>query len=297
VLTVANSAILVSDSYVPVLSALKTLWLLSVLDNSKRLTKMGRQMALFPLDPTHARSLFASHEHGCTPQVLSIISVLSTSSKLFIDVSEQRESAAEARRVFAHVRGDHLTVLNVIRAYEDMSRGSGRIDREAQGWEAECVEEVKKKAMGKTKAERKEWCRRYWVNERTLIEAREIRKQLQGICERLGWTENLQDSGGGSEQQEESILLSLGSGLVQNSAFLQPDGSYKQTMGYSNVKVHPGSVLAGRRVPAIVYDELVSCSLVFRTLIETGNNRFIPIRYMLEEYLPYHVVSLQRTVP
>jgi len=230
-----------------------------------RLTKMGRQMALFPLDPTHARSLFASHEHGCTPQVLSIISVLSTSSKLFIDVSEQRESAAEARRVFAHFRGDHLTVLNVIRAYEDMSRGSGQIDGEAQEWVAESSEEghVKKKAKGKTKAERKEWCRRYWVNERTLIEAREIRKQLQGICERLGWTENLHDSGGGSEQQEESILLSLGSGLVQNSAFLQPDGSYKQTMGYSIVKVHPGSVLAGRRVPAIVYDELIYTNQIY----------------------------------
>lgn len=279
----------------PVLSALKTLWLLSVLDNSKRLTKMGRQMALFPLDPTHARSLFASHEHGCTPQILSIISVLSTSSKLFIDVSEQRESAAEARRVFAHVRGDHLTVLNVVRAYEDMSRGSGQSDGEVQGREAERIEEVyvTRKGKGKTKAERREWCRRYWVNERTLIEAREIRKQLQGICVRLGWTENLHDSGGGSEQQEEDILLSLGSGLVQNSAFLQPDGSYKQTMGYSAVKVHPSSVLAGRKVPAIVYDELVSWSLVFCGLVETGDNRFILIRYMLGGYLPYHVISLQ----
>ena len=247
-----------ADVLLPVISALKTLWLLSALDNSKRLTGMGRQMALFPLEPTHARSILASHEYGCAPQVLSIISILSASSKLFVDVSGQRENAAEARKAFVNIRGDHLTVLNVVRAYEDVCRGQ---EQEGPGKEEDFTGDngyVKKKGKGKGKAERKEWCRKYWVNERTLIEAREIRKQLQGVCERLGWTENLRDIGGSGEKDEENILLSMGSGLVQNSAFLQPDGTYKQTMGRSIVKIHPGSVLMEKKVPAIVYDELVS---------------------------------------
>ncbi|KAF8621407.1 hypothetical protein AX15_007819 [Amanita polypyramis BW_CC] len=221
-----------------IISALKTLWLLSALDNSKRLTKMGRQMALFPLEPSHARSILASHEYGCTPQILSIISVLSASSKLFVDVSEQRENAAEARRAFVSTRGDHLSILNVVRAYEDVCRSQGQ-------------------------AERRKWCQKYWVNERTLIEARDIRKQLEGVCERLGWTEVLRDTGGSGEKEEESILLSLGCGLVQNSAFLQPNGSYKQTMGRSIVKIHPGSVLAEKKVPAIVFDELVYTNQIY----------------------------------
>ena len=80
-------------------------------------------MALFPLEPTHARSILASHAYGCVSQVLSIISILSASSKLFVDVSEQRENAAEARKAFVNIRGDHLTILNVIRAYDDVCRG------------------------------------------------------------------------------------------------------------------------------------------------------------------------------
>ncbi|KAF8335534.1 P-loop containing nucleoside triphosphate hydrolase protein [Amanita rubescens] len=246
-----------------IISALKTLWLLSALDNSKRLTEMGRQMALFPLEPTHARSILASHEYGCAPQVLSIISILSASSKLFVDVSGQRENAAEARKAFVNIRGDHLTILNVVRAYEDVCRGQ---EQEGPGKEDDVTGDdgyVKKKGKGKGKAERKEWCRRYWVNERTLIEAREIRKQLQGACHRLGWTENLRDIGGSGEKDEENILLSMGSGLVQNSAFLQPDGTYKQTMGRSIVKIHPGSVLAEKKVPAIVYDELIYTNQIY----------------------------------
>ncbi|KIL67696.1 hypothetical protein M378DRAFT_177367 [Amanita muscaria Koide BX008] len=249
-----------------IISAFKTLWLLSALDNSKRLTKMGRQMALFPLEPTHARSILASHEYGCTPQVLSIVSVLSASSKLFIDVSEQRESAAEARRAFINTRGDHLTTLNVVRAYEDVCRsqlhssGKDHDTREAGDMEGEESYVMKKKGKGRGKAERREWCRKYWVNERTLIEAKDIRKQLEGVCERLGWTKNLSDPGTGAnnEKEEENIVFSLANGLVHNSAFLQPDGSYKQTMGHSVVKIHPGSVLAEKKVQAIVYDELVS---------------------------------------
>ena len=241
-----------------VISALKTLWLLSALDNSKRLTDMGRQMALFPLEPTHARSILASHEYGCAPQILSIISILSASSKLFVDVSEQRENAAESRKAFVNNRGDHLTILNVVRAYEDVCRGQAQEGTWKEGDADGDGEYVKKKGKGRGKAERREWCRRYWVNERTLIEAREIRKQLEGVCERLGWEESLRDAGGSGEKEEENILLSLGCGLVQNSAFLQPDGTYKQTMGRSIVKIHPGSVLMEKKVPAIVYDELVS---------------------------------------
>ncbi|KAF8636185.1 hypothetical protein AX17_003673 [Amanita inopinata Kibby_2008] len=258
-----------------IISALKTLWLLSALDDSKRLTDVGRQMALFPLDPTHARSILASRTYNCTPQILTIISVLSASSKLFIDISEQRERAAEARRVFVNGRGDHLTVLNVVRGYEDVCCGLSGVKVKV-GVDVDEMGKGKGKGgkggKGKGKGERREWCKKYWVNERTLLEAKEIRKQLEGVCNRLGWGDTLQDddnnddvgSGGGvMEKEEESILLALGSGLVQNSAFLQPDGSYRQTMGHSVVKIHPGSVLAEKKVPAIVYDELIYTNQIY----------------------------------
>lgn len=161
-------------------------------------------MAFLPLEPTYARSVIASKENGCTLEVLDIISVLSASSKLFIDITEQRENAAEARKLFRHTSGDHLTILNSVRAYEEISAGSGG------------------------KMSRREWCRKHFLNERTLLEAAEIRNQLRQTCMRLGieWKVSCGD-------EEEPVVRSLAYGLAQNSAFLQPDGSYKQTMGQS----------------------------------------------------------------
>ncbi|KAF5383681.1 hypothetical protein D9615_003641 [Tricholomella constricta] len=215
-------------------SALKTLWLLDAINPNKELTPLGRQMAFFPLEPVHARSVIASKEHGCTVEVLDIISVLSASSKLFVDITEQRETAAEARRMFRHASGDHLTILNAVRAYEEIARGNGG------------------------RGARKEWCRKHFLNERTLLEAAEIKNQLKQTCGRLGidWKVSCGD-------KEEPVVRSLAYGLAQNSAFLQPDGSYKQTMGQSVVKIHPGSVLCEKKVPAIIYDELIFTNQIF----------------------------------
>jgi len=52
------------------------------------------------------------------------------------------------------------------------------------------------------------------------------------------------------------ILHCLVLGLVQNTAFAQPGGLYKQVMGASVVKIHPSSVVQMSH-SAIVYDELV----------------------------------------
>jgi len=187
-----------------VISALKTLWLLDAINANKELTPLGRHMAFFPLEPIYARAILASKDNDCTFEVLDIISVLSASSKLFIDITEQRENAAEARKMFAHASGDHLTVLNAVRAYADMAAGSS------------------------AKVVKREWCRKHFLNERTFSEALEIRDQLRRVCERTGLDWRVSCG-----EKEEPVLKSLVYGLAQNSAFLQPDGSYKQTMGRS----------------------------------------------------------------
>jgi ATP-dependent RNA helicase DHX33 len=186
-------------------SALKTLWLLGAIDKTQSLTPLGKQMAAFPIEPTLARSVLASSqpEHTCTKEILTIVSVISSSSKLFLDISDQREAASDMRRKFRHSSGDHMTILNAVRAYEEI-------------------------AKTESKAQRKEWCRKHFVNERTLIEARKIRDQLTDVCMKIRV-----DPNGSCGDAEEPIIASLGYGLVNNSAFLQQDGTYKQTMGHS----------------------------------------------------------------
>ncbi|THH06079.1 hypothetical protein EW146_g9723 [Bondarzewia mesenterica] len=221
-------------------AALRTLWMLSAIDNSKSLTNFGWSMAVFPLEPQHAAVLLASVNHRSTFEIISILSLLSSSAPLFPDSSSQRESAASARAKFRHVAGDHLTMLNVMLAYDELEKG-----------------------------ERRDWCRRNFVNERALREATDIRAQLRDVCEKVGVDWKL-----GCQGEEGPILKSLVRGLVQNAAFLQPDGSYKQAMGPSIIKVHPGSSLADKKSAAIIYDELV-----YTTQIYARGTRFTLIMY------------------
>lgn len=176
-------------------------------------------MAYFPLEPPLARALLASQEFGCTSEVLSIVSILSSSSKLFVDTTDTRDAARDAHSKFRHISGDHLTMLNVVRAYEEVLQSEGGADG--------------KKAP---KAALKDWCMRQYVSHRCLTEAFEIRVQLRDLCEmqKIDWKASCGDKLG----EEQAILRSLVRGLVQNTAFLQPDGRYKQVMGQS-VRLHP----------------------------------------------------------
>jgi len=185
-------------------------------------------MAFLPVEPKLSRVIIASQEFGCTLEVLDVVSVLSASSNLFIDVVDHREDVLEARIKFRHPSGDHLTTLNVVRAYQGICSSAD-------------------------KPARKEWCRKQFINERTLLEAIDIRNQLRETCIRIGidWRTSCRDD-------DQPVLRSLVRGFIQNTAFLQPDGWYKQMMGPSIVKIYPGSVLCNKRFPAIVYDDLVS---------------------------------------
>lgn len=173
------------------------------MDNSKTLTPLGREMASFPVEPHLARIILSSKTHGCASEVIDIVALLSSSSKLFLDISDQRDAISTIRAKFRHPSGDHLTMLNALRAYQEM-------------------------AETETKGARKEWCRSHFVNERTFTEALKIRDQLRLTCQRVGmdWRTTTKD-------KEEPILRSFVAGLVQQSALLQPDGSYKQLMGHA----------------------------------------------------------------
>lgn len=160
-------------------------------------------MAAFPVEPNHARSIVASKENGCTKEVLEIISVLSSTSKVFLDITEQRDAAAEARKMFRHHTGDHMSILNAVRAFQDISNSESR-------------------------AARRDWCRSHFLNERTLLEASKIREQLARTCRRQGIDPDVSCG-----DQEEPVLRCMHDGLVHQTALLRPDKSYKQVMGQS----------------------------------------------------------------
>jgi pre-mRNA-splicing factor ATP-dependent RNA helicase DHX15/PRP43 len=112
----------------------------------------GTQMSEFPLDPQLAKMLIASPNYNCSNEVLSVVACLSV-PQLFVRPPEARRQADEARDRFAHVDGDHLTLLNVYHAY-------------------------------KSNNEDPTWCYNNFLNHRSLKSADNVRNQLQSIMTR-----------------------------------------------------------------------------------------------------------------
>lgn len=85
-------------------------------DNGE-LTQLGSLMAEFPLDPQLAKMLIASTDLNCSNEILSITAMLSV-PQCFVRPNEVKRAADEAKARFAHVDGDHLTLLNVYHAFK-----------------------------------------------------------------------------------------------------------------------------------------------------------------------------------
>ncbi|KAG8810314.1 putative ATP-dependent RNA helicase dhr2 [Serendipita sp. 399] len=228
--------------------------MLGALDQSWAITAVGKAMAKLPLEPHLARAVIESRAEGCTKEIVDIVSILSASSKVFFDPpTEDRETAQEARAKFFHPSGDHLTLLNVFRAFDEIS---------AHAVDAVAADSTKKdlntngvksssSSSGFSKSGRKDWCRRMFVNERALNEAIRIRDQIKRSCQQSGMDPNLSCG-----EKYEPILKSLFRGLVHHNAMRQADDSYKNTALLA-IKIHPSSVLCDKRPQSFMYEELV----------------------------------------
>ncbi|XP_063842000.1 ATP-dependent RNA helicase DHX33-like [Scylla paramamosain] len=192
------------------------------------LTEAGRKMAQFPLEPRYAKVILSGPEHGCTDEVLSIISMLSSES-IFVNPAGKKEQAAIARRKFTSVEGDHITLLKVFRAF---------------------------KAAKKNKM----WCHENFLNFRNLMYATEVRKQLVQVCERCGVALT------SCQQKTDSVRRCLATGLFTSVAELQLDGKYLTLDTKQEAALHPTSALFGGKPAYVLFTELVQTGKAYMHL-------------------------------
>uniref|UniRef100_A0A8C5DK58 ATP-dependent RNA helicase DHX33 n=1 Tax=Gouania willdenowi TaxID=441366 RepID=A0A8C5DK58_GOUWI len=114
------------------------------------LTALGKKMSSFPLEPRYAKTILLSPDYSCSEEIVSIVSLLSVDSVLF-NPPARRDEVLAARRKFTSSEGDHVTLLNIYRAF--------------------------KKVGGN-----KEWCRENFVNSRNMSLVKEVQGQLREIC-------------------------------------------------------------------------------------------------------------------
>ncbi|KAL0960804.1 hypothetical protein HGRIS_005820 [Hohenbuehelia grisea] len=208
--------------------ALELLYALGALNDRGELTKLGRRMAEFPVDPMLSKAIISSEKYACTDEVLTIISMLSESSSLFYRPKDKKLHADQARQNFVRAGGDHFTLLNVWEQWAETNYSQ-------------------------------QFCYEQFLQFKSLSRARDIRDQLAGLCERV---EVVVESNPNSNDIT-SIQKALTAGYFYNTAQLQKSGdSYRTLKTNHTVYIHPSSSLFQHQPPVktILYYELVMTS-------------------------------------
>lgn len=96
------------------IKALELLFALSALNSVGELTKVGRRMAEFPLDPMLSKMIVASDNYKCSDEIISIAAMLSVGNSIFYRPKDKQVHADNARMNFHTGNvGDHIALLKV----------------------------------------------------------------------------------------------------------------------------------------------------------------------------------------
>ncbi|KAA0185055.1 putative pre-mRNA-splicing factor ATP-dependent RNA helicase PRP1 [Fasciolopsis buskii] len=214
--------------------ALELLNYLAALDDDGNLTDLGSMMAEFPLDPQLAKMVIASCDFNCSNEVLSITAMLSV-PQCFVRPADSRKSADEAKMRFAHIDGDHLTMLNVYHAF-------------------------------KQNHEDPQWCYDNFINFRSLKSADNVRVQLSRIMDRFSLRRS--STHFSSRDYYLNIRKALVSGFFMQAAHLERTGHYLTVKDNQVVQLHPSTVL-DHKPEWVLYNEFVLTSKNYiRTVTE-----------------------------
>lgn len=248
--------------------ALEMLYSLGALNDDCGLTSpLGEMMAEFPVEPRLARALLASWEFGCGDEMVVVAALLSVGDVWLHPRGSkaQYEKLDQAMAEFAVREGDHITLLNVYRGYEDEAGQDGS-------------------SAG-------EWCQENMVNHRAMRRAIEVQKQIRGYLMRLGSPDEYGTPGGGTSASSQrsfaplascgddtdAILKCVTTGFFANVARLGTDGLYHAIRGHHTVQLHPSSTLAKFGAPPefVIFDQYVSMTHAYLKNCSRVNPRWL----------------------
>eukprot|EP00127_Corallochytrium_limacisporum_P000349 Clim_evm44s11 gene=Clim_evmTU44s11 len=204
------------------IAAMDTLHCLGALDEDGLLTRLGRRMAEFPLDPPLSKMLIQSTEFGCSEEILSIVAMLNIPN-IFHRPKQKQTQADQRKARFVSSEGDHLTLLNVYRAWKRNNKSTP-------------------------------WCYENFIQARSMRKVEDIRRQLYRIMERHRLPVM------SCNHRTAPVIRAIVSGFFFNAAKKDPQGGYKTITDGQEAFMHPSSALQGHPPEWVVYHELVFTS-------------------------------------
>ncbi|XP_037958646.1 probable pre-mRNA-splicing factor ATP-dependent RNA helicase mog-4 [Teleopsis dalmanni] len=206
--------------------ALEQLYALGALNHHGELTKLGRRMAEFPVDPMMGKMLLASEKYKCSEEMVTIAAMLSVNSAVFYRPKDKIIHADTARKNFNHIHGDHLSLLQVYNQWVDTEYST-------------------------------QWCYENFIQYRSMKRARDVREQLIGLMLRveIDMVSSLTES--------TNIRKAITAGYFYHVAKLSKGGNYKTIKHNQTVMIHPNSALFDELPRWVLYHELVFTSKEF----------------------------------
>jgi ATP-dependent RNA helicase DHX8/PRP22 len=187
------------------LTALEQLYALSALDDEGLLTRLGRKMAEFPLEPPLSKMLIQSVDLGCSEEILTVVAMLSVQN-VFYRPKEKQAAADQKKAKFHQPEGDHLTLLTVYNA-----------------WKASKFSNA--------------WCFENFIQGRSMKRCQDIRKQLVGIMDR--YKQDIISCG----KNYNKVRRAICGGFFRHAAKKDPQEGYKTLVEGTPVYIHPSSAL------------------------------------------------------
>lgn len=201
------------------LTALEELYALSALDDEGLLTRLGRKMADFPIEPSLAKVLIAAVDHQCSDEILSIIAMLNLPN-VFYRPKEKQSQADQKKSKFHDPHGDHLTLLNVYNSWKYSGYSSP-------------------------------WCFENYIQARSMKRAKDVRDQIVKIMDR--YRHPVVSCG----RDTQKVRQALCTGFFRNAARKDPQEGYKTLIEGTPVYLHPSSALFGKQAEWVIYHTLV----------------------------------------
>eukprot|EP00056_Hartaetosiga_gracilis_P006216 m.94293 g.94293 ORF g.94293 m.94293 type:complete len:1049 (+) comp12409_c0_seq3:50-3196(+) len=221
--------------------ALEQLYALGALNDRGELTKLGRRMAEFPLEPMMSKMMIASDQYKCVEEILSIAGMLNAGGALFYRPKDKAVHADTARTNFHRPGGDHLTLLNVWNEWVETNYSI-------------------------------QWCFENFLQHRSMIRARDVREQLEGLMERVEIEVT------SSPNDNVAIRKAITSGFFYHTARFGKGGSYRTVKNSQSVFIHPHSSLFEKNVRWVIYHELVFTTKEYiRQVIEIENKWLLEV--------------------
>ncbi|PPS98252.1 Pre-mRNA splicing factor ATP-dependent RNA helicase [Cryptosporidium hominis] len=244
--------------------ALEQLYFLEAMDDEGELTKLGKLMTEFPIDPQLARMLIKSSELGCASQILSLASLLNVPN-IFLRPRDKSKEADYAKSSFVDPDGDHLTLLYAFESFREV--------------------------LYKDENKAKKFAKENFLNYRALISAENVRKQLERTYQKHILNTSNHISSDNDQISKSKLNISIRKAITQGffmqAACLHRSGHYTTVRDNQVVHLHPSCVLSSKP-EWVLYNEFVLTSRNFiRTVTKIRGEWLLEISpkyYNLEDF-------------